>query len=183
MVLKNIGLRKLTTWIISIGILVGLLAPTLELYNIISQSNNIVIAVEVLFLTFLLVEALVINNSKEWKLAILISLPVLLADIFARIFALYKIISGFGYFGHFWIGIALTATLILVYNKSFKLLLPFNIIIAFLWEVAELIQDKIFIAITPTWLLDTHADSLLDMGLQVAGTITGYYLIKRFYKK
>ena len=53
MALKNIGLRKLTTWIVSIGIIGGIIAPTLELYNIITHSNKIVIALEVIFLTFL----------------------------------------------------------------------------------------------------------------------------------
>ena len=182
MVLKNLGLRKLTTWIITTGAVVGLVAPTLELYNIIVRSNNVVIATEVLILALLLAEALIINNSKEWKHAILVALPVLLADIFARIFDLYRIIPGFGYFGHFWIGIALTSALILVYNKSFKFIFMSNLIIAFLWEVAEIIQDKIFAVITPNWLLDTYKDGFIDMTLQITGTIIGYHIIKKWYK-
>ena len=183
MVLKNVGLRRLTTGMIIFGIIIGLTAPALELYNVISKSNKIIIAFEVLLLTFFLVESLVLKNGTKWKHSILIGLPILIVDIFARIFNLYQRIEGFGYFGHFWIGIALIAILMLVYNKKFKFIIWFNLSLAFLWELAEIIQDKIFASITPLWLIDTYWDGLLDITLTIVGTLVGYYLIKRYYKK
>ncbi|MDP3987179.1 MAG: hypothetical protein Q8P81_03070, partial [Nanoarchaeota archaeon] len=128
--LKNTELKQIITFFIILGIAVGLITPTLELFNIITSSNKIVISIEVLLISFFLVQALVVKNGERWKHALLLSLPVLLADIFARIFNLYQKVEGFGYFGHFWIGIALTAILVLIYNKQLKFIASFNISVA-----------------------------------------------------
>jgi len=181
MKLEGVGLRRLTTGIIIIGVIAGLIAPALELFQIIYSSNKIVIAIEVGLLGYFLIQALILKNGGRWKHTILIGLPILFADIFARIFGLYQKIPGFGYFGHFWTGIALTIALILVYNKSFKSIILFNSFVAFIWEVAELAQDKIFSTITPFTLTDPLWDGALDIGLTIIATFIAYPLIKKYH--
>ncbi|MBU2503854.1 MAG: hypothetical protein KJ879_02260, partial [Nanoarchaeota archaeon] len=126
MKLKDVGLKRLTTGVIIFGIIIGLTAPALELYNFLSRSNRVVVAAEVSLLAFFLAQALIIENGKKWKYVILVGSPVLLAEIFARIFGLYQKIPSFGYFGHFWIGIALTYALIVIYKKRLKFIILFN---------------------------------------------------------
>lgn len=182
MALVNRGLKEFTRIIIILGLLLGVVAPGLQVFfNF--NSTRIVIVSEIILLIVLLVEALLIKNQRRWKMAILIGLPLLIADIFARIYQLYRIWAEFDIFGHFWAGVAITAGLYLIYQKRFKFIFIFSIVSAFVWEIAELVQDEIFKSITPPWLTDSIGEGFSDIGLQILGTLITYALIKRYEKK
>jgi hypothetical protein len=134
----------------------------------------------ILTILFILLIYKLRNADIDTKIALYLSVPYILVEGSARLFELYRIFPHIDVPSHFFFGVGATALLILMYKKSYKFSLAVILSIGIIWEMSEIVFDRIFPDF-PNWYKDIFFwDGFWDITVKVLGSIiVGYVLIRK----